>query len=43
MRRQQATIVEKVAYFPMYEICAEAERMLGTSGMVIWWDQDMVN
>ena len=36
------TILEKVAYRPIYELCAEAEKMLGTSRVVRWWDQDVV-
>ena len=31
IRRRQATIAEKVACRPIYEICAKAERMPGTS------------
>ena len=40
---QQATIEEKVACHPIYEICVEAERMPVTSQMIGWWDQDVVN
>ena len=43
IRRQQATIAEKVACRPIYEICTEAERIPRTSRMVQWWDQDAVN
>ena len=40
---QQATIEEKVACHPIYEICVEAERMPVTIQMIGWWDQDVVN
>ena len=43
IRRQQATIAEKVACRPIYEPYVEAERRMGTSRMMIWWDQDVVN
>ena len=43
IRRQQAIIAEKLAFRPIYDICAEAEWMPGTSRMVRWWDQDVVN
>ena len=42
-RRQQATIAGKMACRPIYELCAEAERMPGTIRMVILWYQDVVN
>ena len=41
--RQQATIVERVACCPIYELCTEVERITGTSRLVRWWDQDTVN
>ena len=40
---QQTTIAERVACRPVYALCTEVERMLGTSQMVRWWDQDTVN
>ena len=43
IRRRQATIAEKVACRPIYELCVEVERMPGTSQMVRWWGQDVVN
>ena len=43
IRRQQATIAEKVTCRPIYELCVEAERRLGTSRRMRWWDQDVVN
>ena len=43
IRRRQATIAEKVSLRPMYELCAEAERMTGMRQMSRWWDQDVVN
>ena len=42
IRRRQATIAEKVTCRPIYEICVKVERILGTSRMVRWWDQDVV-
>ena len=41
--RRQATIAEKLACRPIYELCVKAERMSGTIWRVIWWDQDVVN
>ena len=41
--RRHATIAEKVACCPIYELCVEAERMMGMILMVIWWEQDVVN
>ena len=43
IRRRQATIAERVACRPIYEMCMEAERMTRTSRLVRWWDQDTVN
>ena len=43
IRRWKATIEEKVACRPIYELCVEAEWRPGTSWMMIWWDQDVVN
>ena len=43
IRRQQATIVEKVDCLPNYELCTEADRIPGASRMVRWWDQNAVN
>ena len=42
VRILKSAIAEQVACCPFYEICIEAERGLGTSWMVIWWNQDMV-
>ena len=41
--RWQATIEERVALHHIYELCKEAERMLGMSRLVKCWDQDAVN
>ena len=43
IRRRQTTISKRVDYRPIYELCTEAKRMLGTSKMVRWWDQGVVN
>ena len=43
IRRQQATILKRVAFRPIYELCAEAEWMPETSRLVQWWYQDVVN
>ena len=42
-QRRQATIVAQVAYGLIYEQFTEAERRLGTSRMMKWWDQDMLH
>ena len=41
--RRQATISEKVAFCPIYELCAKAEQMPKMIWMMRWWDQDVVN
>ena len=41
--RRQATIAERVACRPIYELCKEAEWIPVTSWMVWWWIQDAVN
>ena len=43
IRSQQANIADIVVYFPIYELCTEAERIPGTIQMLQWWDQDSVN
>ena len=43
IRIRQTTIAEKLVYHSIYEICVEAERITGTSRIVRWWDQDLVN
>ena len=43
IRRCPVTISEKLAYQPIYKICVKAKRMPGTSWMVRWWDQGVVN
>ena len=43
IKRRQTTIAESVAFHPIYALCTEAERMMGTSRLVQWWDQDAVN
>ena len=43
IRRRQATIAEKVACRPIYELCGDAERRTVTSRRMRGWDQDVVN
>ena len=43
IRRRHATIAGKLICLPIYEFCIETERIPGTSRMMIWWDQDVVN
>ena len=43
IRRRQAIVAEKVDCLPIYKLCVKAEWMPGTSLMVRWWDQDVVN
>ena len=43
IRRRQATIAEKVACLPIYELYTKVERISGMSQMMRWWDQDVVN
>ena len=43
IKRRQETMAERLACRPLYELYTEAERILGTSRMVRWWDQDTVN
>ena len=43
IRRRKATIAERVACRPIYELCMEAERMPGRSRLMKWCDQDVVN
>ena len=40
--RSQKIIVAQVACCPIYELCTEADRRPGTSRMMRWWDQDVV-
>ena len=40
VRRQQATIAEYVAGRPIYELCTGAERMEGSSMLLMWCDQE---
>ena len=42
-KRLHTTIVERVAYRPVYAMCTEAERITRTIRFVRWWDQDAVN
>ena len=42
-KRKNMNIAERVACPTVYALYTEAERMLGTSRMVRWWDQDTVN
>ena len=43
IRRRQATIMEKVACRPIYELYVDSERSPGTSRRMKWWDQGVVN
>ena len=43
IKRRRKTIAERVYFRPIYALCTEAERMMGTSRLVRWWDQDAVN
>ena len=43
IRRQQATISEKVDRCPIYELCDKAELIPGTRRLVRWWGQDVIN
>ena len=43
IRRQQATIAEKVACLPICEICVETEWRPEKIQSMRWWDQDVVN
>ena len=43
IRRLHATIAEKMACRPSYELCVQAIRRTGMSLMVRWWDQNVVN
>ena len=40
---RKATIAERVACRPVYAMYVGAERIPGTSQMVCWWGQDVVN
>ena len=43
IKRQQTTIVERLARRPIYELCTETYQMPWMSRLVHWWDQDEVN
>ena len=43
IRKWQATIAEKVAYCPIYDLCVDSEQRLGTNLRMRWWDQDVIN
>ena len=43
IRSRHTTIADRVSCRPVYELCAEAEILLGTIQMVFWWDQNAVN
>ena len=43
IRRQYTTIAENLACCPIYELYVEAEWILGTIRMIIWWYQGVVN
>ena len=43
IRSRHATIVEKVACRPVYELCIEEEGRPGTSRRMIWCYRDVVN
>ena len=42
-QRLHMTILERVACRPVCTLLMEADRMPGTSRMMRWWDQDVVN
>ena len=39
VRRRQAKIAEYIATRPLFELCTGAERMLGSSRSVRWWEK----
>ena len=43
IKSRQTTIAKRVAFWTVYSLFTEAERMQGTIWMVRWWDQDAVN
>ena len=43
IKSRHTNIAKRVSFCPIYAMCTEAERMPGTSRMVHWWDQDVLN
>ena len=43
IKRRQMTIAERVAFWPVYAMCMNAESMSETSLMVRWLNKDAVN
>ena len=43
IRRWQASIEEKLACHPIYELCIRAEQRPGTSHRMRWWDRGVAN
>ena len=43
IRIWQETIAENVSFCPIYELYVEAERVLGSIWVVIWWYLDVLN
>ena len=41
IQRRQVTITAQLACKPIYELCTGAERILGSSRFMRWWDQDV--
>ena len=41
IQRRQANVAAQVDCHPIYELCAGAERVPGTSRFMWWWYQDM--
>ena len=41
MQQCKSTVEAQVALWKIYELCKGAERMLGTSKFMQWWDQDV--
>ena len=41
IHRRQATIAAQVARWLIYELCMGSERMMGSSWIMRWWDQDV--
>ena len=36
IKRHKTTIAERVEFYPFYAMCMEAERMPGTSRLLLW-------
>ena len=40
VRRRQARIAEHIATRPIYDLCAQAQALSGSSRFLRWWQQD---